>query len=456
MPSKLFRDKQFFQTMIKLATPIALQHFVMAALSVVDVVMIGQLGETAVASVGLADQLFFLHILLMFGIGSGAAIFTAQFWGKRDMPSIHAVLGLCLMMSLAGGVFWAAIAFFMPEFVLSIYSEDAAVIAGGSAYLRLVSLSYIAVAITTSYGSVLRSIERPTLPMAVSWVALGLNTLMNYALIFGKFGFPAWGIEGAAIATLIARFLECFILVGIVYGRRLSIAAPLSAMLNVPRRFLGRFFQITMPVIITELAWSFGITTYNVVYARIGTEAIAAINIAVTVERLALVLFIGLGNAAAIMIGNRIGARELDKASTYAHRILIIGPLGSVMVSLLVLLSRDGLLDLYQISDTTIFYTHNILTFMALVFPIKILAFMIFIGVLRSGGDTRFAMVVDGGAVWLIGVPLAFWAAFVLELPVYWVYLIVITEEVIKAGVGLWRILSNRWIHHLAEPVATH
>ncbi len=452
MLTLLFADKEFFPAMLRLATPIALQNLIVFSLGMVDIIMIGQLGETPVAAVGLAEQPFFLFVLLLFGISSGAAIFTAQFWGRRDIRRIHSVLGICLLLSLAASLAFTLVAVFMPEQVLSFYSTDAEVVQLGSGFLRIVGLSYVATAITLGYSTVLRSTGNPKLPLITSVIALTFSTALSYGLIFGHFGLPKLGVTGAALSICAARYLECILLLGIIYSRKLPIAATISQMLNLQAISLGQFFKTSIPVILTEVAWSLGITTYVMIYARISTEAIAAVNIAATIDRVLMVIFLALGNTCSIMIGNQIGAGEKAKAAVDAKRFLILGPIGAVIVGLALLASADTILSWYQVSPLTLTYTYYILRVIAFTLAIRVLNFLLLVGILRSGGDTGFALIVDAGIMWGVGVPLAFIGAFIFHLPVYGVYLLVMTEEVIKLGLGLWRFFSGKWIHYLAEP----
>ncbi len=325
----LFGDKKFLNTLLKLATPIMLQNLIFASLNMVDGVMIGQLGESAVAAVGVANQVFFLVSLLFFGIGSGTAIFAAQFWGKKDIKRIHSVLGLSLLMSISGALIFSLVAILFPVQVISIYSKDPAVISQGSIYLQIVAFSYVITAITNSFIFVLRSTENVKLPLITSLVAFSLNTLMNYGLVLGNFGLPALGVKGAAIATVISRLIEVILLISIIYRRQLPVAGKIASLLNFKILSIKKFFNTTLPVIATEIIWSFGITTYNIVYARIGTESIAAVNIAGTLDKIIFVVFIGLGNACAIMIGNRIGAEENDLATSYAKKYLVFVTFGA-------------------------------------------------------------------------------------------------------------------------------
>lgn len=448
----LFGDKKFLTTMFKLAAPIMLQNLVFASLNLVDGVMIGQLGESAVAAVGVANQVFFLVNLLLFGIGSGSAIFAAQFWGRKDIQRIKSVLGLNLLMSISGALVFSVVAILFPVQVISIYSKDPAVISQGSVYLQIVAFSYGVTAITSSYAFILRSTENVKLPLLTSIVALSLNTLMNYALILGNFGMPALGVKGAAYATIISRLIEVCLLLWIIYRKKLPVAGKLSELLNLKLLSLKKFFNTTLPVIATEIVWSFGITTYNIVYARIGTESIAAVNIAGTLDRIIFVVFIGLGNACAIMIGNLIGAEENEIATVYAKKFLALGAIGATTLGLFMALFASPLLVFYNVSELTIEFTIKLIGLMAISLPIRSLNLILLIGILRAGGDTRVAFFIDAGSVWVIGVPMAFIGAFVFGLPIHWVYLMVLADEVVKLALGLLRFFSQRWINYLAAP----
>ncbi|MCJ7718086.1 MAG: MATE family efflux transporter, partial [Anaerolineales bacterium] len=283
-------------------------------------------------------------------------------------------------------------------------------------------------------------------------LSLSLNTLLNFGLIFGNFGFPEMGVIGAAIGTISARFFETILLLSIVYYKKLPVAATFKNLFYFRSIPLQQFFKTTLPVIITEITWSFGITVYNLAFARIGTESIAAFNIAKTVDSLMFVIFIGLGNACAIMIGNRIGAGENDLAIEYGKKYLLFAVIGSLFFGFLMIIITNPILTLYKVATATIGFTKKLLMIMACSLPIRSLNAVLLIGILRSGGDTRAAFLIDAGVIWSIGVPLALLGAFIFKLPVYWVYLMVINEEIVKLILGLKRFFSQRWIHAITTP----
>jgi putative MATE family efflux protein len=449
-----YRDREYFRLLVKFALPIALQSLITSLLNLVGVIMIGQLGESSVAAVGLANQIWFLLNLLMFGIVSGCAMFVAQLWGKKDIPNIRRVLGLAVKLGLIAAVLFWTLAVFFPGAVLRFYTEDATVIDLGSQYLRIYGWSYGFYAISTAYGISLRSTGYVRLPLVVSTAALGLNILIAYPFIFGwgGIGLPSLGVNGAAIAGLIARLLEFLAMLGVVYwDRKNPSAASLRNLLELDFQFMLLVLKPVMPVIANEFLWSMGITAYSAIYAHIGTGAIAAINIVSTIDQLAFVVFFGIGSATAIMVGHLIGQGENEKAYLFGGRSLGLQITGAAVMGLLVYLLAGNLFQFFKVSQQVITDAHNIVTVLALGMSVRSANHVIIIGILRSGGDTRFSLVLDGFVIWLVGVPLTAVGAFLFHLPIHLVYALTLSEEVTKFAVGLRRYFSRKWINDLTQ-----
>jgi putative MATE family efflux protein len=451
MSLTFLRDKAFFRAMLTLAIPVAFQQLISAGLNMIDVLMVGQLGETSVAALGLANQIFFLLILFLFGLTSGMSIFSAQFWGKGDLEQIHHVLGICLTIAISVAALFSMAATFIPEKLMGFYTEDVAVIELGSEYLRIVGLSYVFTAITVSYISVLRSITQVTLTVVVAVLALALKTILAYLFIFGIAGLPALGVRGAALGTCIGWIFQAILLVTLVYVQKTPLAANPLSFFRFDRPFLFKVLKTSLPAAANEILWSFGITTYNAVYARIGTDAIAAININATIEELMFVLFIGLGNACAVMVGNKIGAGGKDVAFEYGRRFAILGVAVALLAGVIVFSVREIVISLYQISPSAAQNLRNLMLVYSLSAWLRVFNFMLFIGAMRAGGDTRFAMFTELFSIWMIGVPSALLGGFVFHLPVYGVYAMVLLEEAIKAIIITRRFLSRKWIHDLVN-----
>lgn len=450
----LYRQPEYFRQLWALAAPIAFQQFVFAALNMVGFVMVGQKGDVAMAAIGAAGQVGFLLAVILFGLVSGSAMVAAQLWGKRDILRIRKVLAISLWLSLGISSLFVVVSVTIPSAVIAFYSRDADVIALGSACLRISAGGFLFYAVTSAYAFILRSIGNVKTPVTISVAALVLNVVLSYGLIFGRLGLPEIGVIGGAWAILIARILECLALVGFTYLSRSPIAASVRELFTFDRSFFLQATRPILPVILTELLWSLGITTYNAVYGHISTEALAAVNILANVDNVAFTLFAGIANATAVLVGNKIGAGEISEAHRYGARSIGLSAALGLLVGLLVLLLRPAILSLYQVSSQASEAADRLLTILGLLFWLRMMNMVTIVGILRGGGDVRFLLALDGGTIWVVGVPLAALSGLVLHLPVHWVYLLVMSEEAIKWIVGLHRFFRRRWIHDLTQTVS--
>ena len=446
---KLFDDRQFYRSLFTLAVPIMLQNLVNSLVNMLDTIMIGRLGTVEIAAVGLGNQIFFLYNLFLFGICSGGAIFTAQFWGKGDIQGIRKNLGFCLTLNLAGAVFFTLVSLFFPEALIEIYSKDSEVIRAGAEYIKILSISFIPFAINMAYVLTLRSVEKVRLAIVVTVIALSINGILNYLFIFGAGPIPALGVKGAAIATVISRIVECLILVIATYARKYVPAASLRELFSYNRYFIRQFFRITTPVIINEILWSVGASAQNILFARTNTDAIAAFNITNTVSMLTWVLFIGLGNGVAVMIGKKIGEHDEKTARDYASRIIIFSPLVAIASSIVLFFISQLLPFAFNVNPETLLTASRMFIVLCCTYPFRAFNMAMVIGVCRAGGDTVFCMIYDIAIMWLVTLPLGFFAAFVLKVPVLLIYSCVVLEEPLKAILGIWRYRSGKWLHNV-------
>ncbi|MGB4659164.1 MAG: MATE family efflux transporter, partial [Mobilitalea sp.] len=317
---KMLQDKVFMKRTFTIAIPIVLQNLLNNLLNLVDTLMIGRLGDESLAAVGLANKVFFVFSLLMFGICSGSGILASQYYGRREMLNIKRVLKMSLLIGVVGSMLFLIAGFFFPTFVMSIFTPDKEIIKIGAAYLVVIAVSYPLTAITNVFISILRSMNYVKLPVFITSIAIAVNITLNYAFIFGHFGAPRMGVAGAALATVIARVVECGLMLIIVYSHKVGddgvgdfihtkydkFKENGVAFLNRP--FLQKFLYTASPVIANEFMWGLGVTMYSLVYGRMGTEAMAAITITGSVEQVTMVFFFGICNAAAVILGNELGA----------------------------------------------------------------------------------------------------------------------------------------------------
>lgn len=447
---KLFDDKDFLRNLLWLSLPVAAHNFIISSLNFIDNMMVGQLGEKSIAAIGVAGQFFFLLIVFMFGICSGASVFIAQFWGARDIIRIRHVLGISLVSSCLISLLFTFSGFFFPHVIADIFTSDSEVAALTIDYLKPVSLSFTVTAISFTFAFALRSTEKVVLPLIASSISVFINIFLNYGLIFGKFGMPEMGVKGAAVATLIARTFEMIFLISIIYRNGYEIAANLKDMFSFSREFIKRFINVASHVLYNEIAWAVGTVTYYWAYSQIGTESLAAVNISNAVERMAFVGFIGMCHGAAVIIGKKIGENETEKVFEYSRKLLFMSPLFAIFTGIIIFVLTETILSLYKISADVHIMARNLIFVLALIFPVKMYNMMGLVSILRSAGDTKYCFLIEGGAVWFIGVPMAI-LGLCSGLPVYMVYTMVNSEEIFKMIMIFRRFSAGNWVNRLVE-----
>lgn len=451
----MFQDRIFLSKAVRIALPVAMQGMLNTVVNLVDNLMIGSLGSTAIASVGLANKVFFVYSLLVFGVVSGSGILAAQYWGNGDVKNIRKVLGLALMISLSASLLFLVPARTNPQIMMRIFTTSEASIQMGASYLTVAALTYPFYAVTTTYVAMLRAVGKVKAPVIISCFTIFINIIFNYILIFGKFGAPAMGVVGAAIATLIARIVESIAILCVVYLTKTPLACHVKELFGYSRSFLKQFVVTASPVIANEFVWGLGTTIYSMAYGRMGDDAVAAITIATTIQDIVVVLFQGLSAATAVILGNELGGGKIKRAERYAKNFFILQFIVTVAAALGIVAIRWGIIGLYQpgISDEVARNVSLCLIVFACFMPFKMFNYVNIVGVLRSGGDTGMCLFIDTSGVWIIGIPLAFIGGLVLGQPIYVVYGMVMLEEVYKTILGYWRYRQKKWLRNLAAEI---
>ncbi|MGI6433132.1 MAG: MATE family efflux transporter [Sphaerochaetaceae bacterium] len=443
--------KEFYQRLGLLAFPIMLQNLLVNSASFIDTMMIGMVGQEALAAAGLANQMFFLIALFFFGVCSGLTIFVSQYWGSQDIDSMHKVIGIALAIAVGGAFISSAVSLFFPQSLMRIFTDDPVVIQRGKEYLVVVAVSYLFTAVVMVFSTALRSTTDAKSPLLISIVSMSVNIVFNYLLILGKFGFPRLEVKGAALATALARLVEMILLLLRMYGKKSPVAAPWKSLISFPKGLAKMYFITSFPVILNEMFWSFGITAYKIAYSRLGTEVIATINVSEAISSLFFVALMGISNATAIMVGNKIGEDNLDEASVYARRLTFIAFGSGIGLGALLALFSSYLPLPFGLGAQAHLFTSRTLISLGILMPIKSVNMVIIVGVLRSGGDTRYSMFTELFGVWLIGVPCAFAGAMLFHMPIHLLYLFVGLEEVFKFIVGVNRLKSGKWIRRIGS-----
>jgi len=448
-------SRQLYSLLAKIAVPIALQSLIGSSLNLVDNLMVGSLGEKELAAVGVGVQIYFIFWMIVYGFSSGCSTFMAQFWGARDIRGIRKTIGFTLMVSMSVGLLFFAGGMFFPDKIIRIFTDIPDIVRLGSIYVKAGALCFIFIALNTAFELAFRATQQTHIPMIASIIAFATNTFLNYILIFGNFGAPRLGVAGAAIATVFSRFIQTCILMFIVFGRKNIIAGSLSSYFGWTKIFVLRVVKNSIPTTINETMWGIGTAMYVAAFARIGVTEYASVQAGNTIQNLLQMAAFSIGDAILIMVGQKLGEGEKERAYSMAGRLLRIGTvIGGIFGLLLIAIARP-VISMFNFTAAGEKYTFYILIVYGLTMWLVVFNGMVVTGVLRCGGDTRFSMFTETGTVWCIAVPLAFITALLLHWPVYFCILAIKSEELVKACILFWRYKSKKWVRDMVSGIRT-
>lgn len=435
-------NKIFLSKVFLISLPVIFQELINSSINIADTMMIGSLGETAITAVALGNQVFFIFILIVFGINSGASVFMGQFWGIKDTKSIHKTIGISLISSLLVSFIFLILSQTIPEKLLLIYTRDEEIIKIAVDYLKIVSITYPFYAISFVINMANKSTEKTQIPMVTTIVTLLVNITLNAIFIFVL----GMGVKGAALGTLIARITEVLTQVFLIKKLKLPILGKFKNYFSASKTFIQEYYKKALPVILNEIMWATGVTLYMVAYGLVKASESpqASVQIANTIKQLFMVVGIGIGSSSSIILGNLLGANEIDKARLYAKKFTkLVFFIGIIMSSILFILS-PYIVSFFDVSESVRMNTIQILRVISITMTFVLLNFLNVIGILRAGGDTLFCLILDAGTVWLVGVPLAFLGVY-LNSPIYVVFALASCAEIIAYVLSSIRVKSNKW-----------
>ena len=449
MSSSLTKDR-FYSQIVKLVIPIVIQNLLSAAVNAADVVMLNYVGQSSISAVSLAANYAGVLFMIYYGLGTGASMLSAQYWGKGDIQPIRVIQGIALRFSLLITLCFSAFAFFAPQLMMKLFTNDAELIAIGAGYLRVMSVTYLCWGVVEIYLAILRSIGRVTVSMVLNVMAFSLNIFLNAVFIFGLFGAPKLGATGVAIATALSRIIE---LIGCIVVSLFSQDIRLNPgyMFLRNRVLFQDFIRLSLPALLNDLAWSVAFSMYSVILGHMGSDAVAANSLVVVVRNFGTVLCFGTASAGGILLGNVMGEGDMERAKEYASKLMKLTVITGAIGGLLVLCATPFVLHFAKLSETAMHY----LKYMLLINTYYIMGTAVnttlIAGVFRAGGDSRFGLICDTIDMWGYAVPLGFLAAFVLKLPVLWVYFLLCTDEFVKWPWVIRHYRSQKWLKNITR-----
>ena len=444
------KDDVFYRQIFKLVLPIVIQNLLSAAVSSADVVMLNYVGQSSISAVSLASQYANVLFMVFYGLGTGATMLCAQYYGKGDMKAIQVVEGIALRFSLGFAMLFAGAAFFFPEGMMRLFTNDGELIAIGASYLRFMSVSYLCWGIIEVYLAVLRSIGRVTVSTAMNVLAFSLNIVLNAVFIFGLFGAPRRGAMGVAIATSASRLIELAACFAVSAASR-DIKLDFRYLFARNRPLFSDFVRLSLPALGNDISWSVAFSMYSVIMGHMGTDAVAANSFVVVVRNFGTILCFGMASAGGILLGNVIGEGKLEEARADAGKLMKLTVLTGAIGGLIVLAATPFVLKYATLTENAMHY----LKYMLLINTYYVMGAAVnttlIAGVFRAGGDSRFGFICDTIDMWCYAVPLGFLAAFALKLPVLWVYFLLCTDEFVKWPWVIRHYRSGKWLNNITR-----
>jgi putative MATE family efflux protein len=442
----IIKDREFYRLLLKIAIPICLQSIINIGVNLVDTILLGRLGETALSAAALANQYCLIFLIINFGIAGGAGVLTGQYWGKNDIESINKVLAIALKITTVFAlVFFLAAQLFSRQ-ILGIYSTEPAVIEQGSAFLRIISFSFLFQGISTIAALVLRTVGVVRLTMITAMVTFVNNLCLNWVFIFGNLGMPALGVSGSALATSIARTLEVGVMLFYLFVVDRKIKFRLPFLRQTDRAIFRDYLVHGAPVLVSDFVLVLGLNMLSVIMGRMGSDIVAANAISNVVYQFTTVLLMGISSSSAVIIGNTVGARDYDLAQHYGRKFLLLSIGIGLLGGLIIFSLRTFVVDFYQVTDGTKQIALQLMNTMAILIFFSSISTTLTKGVLRAGGDTRFLMIADVLFLWLLSIPLGYLAGLYFGLAPGIVLIFLKIDEVIKAVWCSRRLMSRRWI----------
>ena len=441
---------EFMKSLCKIAIPVTLQSMLQASFSIVDQIMIGQLGETNISAVGLCGNFSLIFSVVIGAVSTVAGILIAQFIGAEDIKEAWSSFDLSLICGIIISTLFLLAAGVLPLHILKLYTKDMSIINTGAVYFRIVAFSYIPMAVSNILSAWLRCREHAAIPFLASFGAVAVNTGLNYLLIFGKSGLPCMGIKGAAIATLISQLFNLiFIVIGFIYSIRKDGDKPVLS-LHFKKLTIRDYLIMIMPILVSEFLWSLGQNVESAVYGHLGISNLAAYTLTCPIQGLIVGALSGLSAAAGVMIGKRLGGKEYDEAYEESKKIMYAGLIGSLVVSALLILLAGEYTGLYRVDYSVKELGKILLIIFALYAPVKVENMILGGGIIRSGGNTKIIMAIDIVGTWCIGIPLCLLAAYIFKWGIVGVYTLLTTEEIFRLVVSLIIFKRRKWMISLS------
>ena len=446
MQSLFIKDKKFYSMVAKIAVPIALQGLITSGVNMMDTIMVGAVGETELSAVSLANQFINIFHIFCMGIGMGASVLVARYYGMKDAVSLKRTVAIMLRLCLGMSALFCMATILLPRQIMCIYTVEEEIIAKGIEYLNYSVITYFLLGLSLTCTIVLRNVEMVKIPLYTSIGAFFINVGANYVFIFGKFGFPRMGVAGAAVGTLVARIFEFSMICGYLFLKDKKIGFRIKDLFAPVGNLWKEYIRISIPVLISDGILALGNNSVAMVIGRLGESFVAANAVTAVTQQLSSVMIQGFSQAGAIVTGYTLGQGDREKAHRQGYAFLGLGIVFGAVAAGIIMLISEPMIRAYNLLPQTQDIARELMLSISLIVLFQATNSIMTKGVLRGGGDTKILMVADNVFLWVASIPLGIIAGLVLELPAFWIYFFLKIDQVLKAVWCVIRLRSGKWI----------
>ncbi len=443
-------DKEFYKTIFRIAIPISLQQLITVGINLMDTVMLSKMGDAQLSASSLATQFINIFQICCMGMGMGASVLTARFWGMQDKNSLRKAVTIMLRLCVAFASVFTLVTLISPSMIMRIYTADETTIRYGVSYLRWILPTYYCMGLSLTCTIVLRSVGQVRLPLISSISAFFINIFCNWVFIFGKLGAPRMEIAGAALGTLIARIFELLFICGYFFFKDGRIGYRLKHLFMPCKDLVRDYLRISIPVLISDSLLALGNNSVAMIMGRIGTAFVAANSVTMVVQQLSSVLTQGISNASGIVTGHTMGRGEYDKAQKQGYTFLGLGFVLGVFAAGVILLLRGPIIGYYDVTPEAKEIAWELMNSISFIIIFQAMNSILTKGVLRAGGDTKFLMLGDILFLWVASIPLGALAGLVLHWSSFWIYTMLKIDQIIKCVWCYFRLKSKKWMKKIA------
>lgn len=443
-------DRNFYYQLLRLTIPLFLQQLLRVSVDTLNSIMLGSIDQIQMSAMSQANQIFFIYYAVCSGLSIGCCVLVSQYWGKKDVDSISTIIAHGLRTAFVFGLVVSILVIVFSNNIMHLYSSDLMIVECGAKYLRKIALMFVACGLSVMIFGASRGVEQVRIVLFTNIISYSVNIILDYILIFGKLGFKPMGIDGVAVGTIVARYIELFIC-ALFFFNHVEIPFSISDLKKYDNKLRKALFNVSFPIVAHEVVWSLGTSSGAMITGQLGKSAVAGYNVTSVLYDLFATIGNGFIPACGVVLGMSLGKGEIEKAKRQANSILLIAFIMGISIGIISYFVKNDFLKLYSLDNEAINYFRQFSNVLCFIWPFSCIEMVTMVAILRAGGDGKFGFYTDIVVMWLICIPLAWLCAFKFNVPAWIIVGIIKGIIVLEALAGFSRVFTYKWVRNLTH-----